>query len=377
MDSAAAHLSSSSPTEPHGLHAVVTPRLLPVVAQYTLTEAGRKASLLSGGDGRAQQVLELQLPTTRLHLVTVDAQGRARLKLAPRYELGEDQRVVRRNGPPAYDAPPSLDDLFRDAARNHELERLFRTERIALQHRRRDEDQDYRRTVAEAFFADHTQRALPHPIPTPTRCFVGTERGRVMFDTSSDVGRSRDLPAEAWRRFRRDLALKKEHNREERARQEALRAEKLKAIDAWVTAYGSEDQRARYAAGLLPEVEVIEALTDEAFACVADRPRYTMDGVGRLEAHLRQVTGRTDIIVAPADLVVTGSDADSATPAQWSVIESLHRALPDAKVILRAHRLSWRKEPALPALVVHGVLVTRRVGPFNLRREFAVLTPVG
>ena len=117
---------------------------------------------------------------------------------------------------------------------------------------------------------------------------------------------------------------------------------------------------------------MIEALTDEAFATVADRPGYSMDGVGRLETHLRQVTGRTDIVVAPADLVVTGSDADSATPGQWAVIESIHRALPDAKVILRAHRLSWRKEPALPALVVHGVLVTRRVGPFNLRREFAI-----
>ena len=54
MDSAAAHLSSPSPSESHGLHAVVTPRLLTVVAQYTLTEAGRKASLLNGGNGRAE-----------------------------------------------------------------------------------------------------------------------------------------------------------------------------------------------------------------------------------------------------------------------------------------------------------------------------------
>lgn len=106
MDSAAAHLSSPSPSDSLGLRAVVTPRLLTVVAQYTLTEAGRKASLLAGGDGRAQQVLELQLPSTRLHLVTVGAQGRTRLKLPPRYELGDDQRVVRHNGPPAYDVPP-------------------------------------------------------------------------------------------------------------------------------------------------------------------------------------------------------------------------------------------------------------------------------
>ena len=193
-----------------------------------------------------------------------------------------------------------------------------------------------------------------------------------MFDAGSDVGRSRDLPAEAYRRFRRDLALRKAQNREERTRQEALRAEKLQAIDAWVKAHGSEDQRARHAAGLLPEAEVIEALTDEAFACVADRPRYTLDGVPRLEEHLRHVTGRTDIVIASADLAIDGSDAKAATAAQWTVIGGLHRTLPDAKVILRAHQLSWRREPSLPPFVVYGVLVTRRVGPFNLRREFAV-----
>jgi hypothetical protein len=152
-----------------------------------------------------------------------------------------------------------------------------------------------------------------------------------------------------------------------------------------VKAHGSENQRARYAAGLLPEAEVIEALTDEAFATAADRLRYTMDGVSRLEAHLRQVTGRTDIVVAPADLVVTGSDADSATPAQWTVIESLHRALPDAKVILRAHRLSLRADPAGPprprragdpacralqpaARVRHPGEVTETLGPCSAQR---------
>ena len=102
------------------------------MATYGLSEAGRKASLLSGGDGRARQQLSIQVPSARLHLVAVDPAGVARLKLQPRYELSDSDRVLRHDGPPVYDVPPTIDDLYRDAARNHELERLFFAQRQAL-----------------------------------------------------------------------------------------------------------------------------------------------------------------------------------------------------------------------------------------------------
>src|SRR2546425_13166505 len=95
-------------------------RPLTVTAVYLLSEEGRKASLLAGGNGRAVQEITVTLPTTRLHLVTVDAHGRARLKLRPRFELNADLRVVRIDSPPIYDAPPTLDELFREAGRNHQ-----------------------------------------------------------------------------------------------------------------------------------------------------------------------------------------------------------------------------------------------------------------
>ena len=60
---------------------------LTVSAIYHLSETGRKASLLAGGDGRGLQRLSVQVPTTRLHLVAVDVNGVARLKLQPRFEL--------------------------------------------------------------------------------------------------------------------------------------------------------------------------------------------------------------------------------------------------------------------------------------------------
>ena len=46
-------------------------RTLSVTASYLLSENGRKASLLAGGDGHAVQQIALQVPANRLHLVEV------------------------------------------------------------------------------------------------------------------------------------------------------------------------------------------------------------------------------------------------------------------------------------------------------------------
>ena len=113
-------------------------RTLAVTATYVLTEDGRKALLLAGGDGRAVQEMVVEVPSNRLHLVSVDANGVARLKLRPRYQIAEDQSVARSDSPPEYDSPPSLEDLFREAARNHQLESTYHVERRTNRSKRRD-----------------------------------------------------------------------------------------------------------------------------------------------------------------------------------------------------------------------------------------------
>src|SRR5580765_5029997 len=80
---------------PDGPRPVEAGRTLAVIATYVLTEEGRKALLLAGGNGRAVQEMVVEVPSNRLHLVTVDANGVARLKLRPRYRVGNDQRVAR------------------------------------------------------------------------------------------------------------------------------------------------------------------------------------------------------------------------------------------------------------------------------------------
>lgn len=105
------------------LHAVGTPtpaipvesvRTLSVTVDYRLSETGRKASLLNGGNGRAEQRVKVAVPLTRLHLVHVDANGIARLKLRPQFKMSADQRVIKIKLAPVYDHPPAIDELFQD-----------------------------------------------------------------------------------------------------------------------------------------------------------------------------------------------------------------------------------------------------------------------
>ena len=76
------------------LRAVPKLQSLTVRAHYELTEAGRKASLLAGGDGRTRQELTIQVPVTRLHLVSVDDAGVAGHAQCGG-ELGRDRPVAR------------------------------------------------------------------------------------------------------------------------------------------------------------------------------------------------------------------------------------------------------------------------------------------
>jgi hypothetical protein len=350
-------------------------RALTVTATYMLSEEGRKASLLVGGDGRAVQQVAVQVPINRLHLVSVDVNGVARLKLRPRYQLDDAQRVVRIDAAPVYDAPPEIEDLFLDAARNHQLERAYETERRAARANRRDAGRERRTQLAQAFLDDSTQRALVHPPPTPKSCYLATDYGRALFDANSDDAPARDVPIEAHRRFRADLRARREENLRRRAEQVALHKEKIRFIADWITAHGTPDQQARQAAGVLPIEEAIEAITDEAFAVLANLPRYLRDGVERLQAHLRQLRQHSDAILTRDDLLVTSANAKEMTAVQWGFVDDVHKALPNATITLRTHRLSWKRDGQM-TLTVFAVVVAQQLGPFMLRREYGAPSPL-
>jgi len=346
-------------------------RTLSATATYILSEDGRKASLLAGGDGRALQQIALQVPANRLHLVSVDRQGVARLKLRPRFEIGETG-IIRHDTAPMYDAPPSIDDLYRAAAKNHELEAAYHAERAAVRAKRTDDDRTRRQSLAEQFMADKGMRAASHPPPTPKACYVATERGGVMFDVATDQGLAKDVPAEAHRRFRADQRAYREKVRQDQVSQAALHEEKKQFIAAWIDQHGTEDEKHRQAAGVLPMAEAIARISDEVFASVDTRPLYVRDGAHRLQRLIRETTGTLDAIVLPSDVVVRSAHAIVASAEEWAAIREIQERLPDAHVVLRHHQLSSRRHQGVPSIVIIGALVTMKHGPFILRREYIV-----
>lgn len=180
-----------------GSPAPTSARALVVTATYALSEAGRKASLLAGGDGHTVQQLNIHVPANRLHLVHVNGRGRAQLKLRPRFDVTAEQRLVRIDALPVYDHPPAADDLLRDAARNHQLEQAYHAERSATRAKRAEAERARRTELATAFLSDETQRAVVHPAPSPTRCYLATRFGQMRFDVATDEGPARDVPREA------------------------------------------------------------------------------------------------------------------------------------------------------------------------------------
>jgi len=346
-------------------------RMLSATASYLLSEDGRKASLLSGGDGRAVQQITLQVAANRLHLVSVDRQGVARLKLRPRFEM-DTSGIVRIDTAPMYDVPPTVEELYRAAARNHELETAYHAQRTALKAKRTDDDRARRQSVAEAFLADKGLRAASHPPPTPKTCYVITERGGVLFDVSTDQGLAKDVPPEAHRRFRADQRAYQDKVRQDQMAQAALHEEKKRFIAEWIRASGTDDEKARQAAGVLPMAEAVDRITDHVFAPVNSRPIYVHDGARRLQKAIEQVTGSTDAVVTPSDVVARSAHAIMASAEEWAAIREIQERLPEAHVMLRHHQLLSRRHQGIPSIVIIGALVTLKYGPFVLRREYIV-----
>jgi hypothetical protein len=314
----------------------------------------------------------MEVPQNRLHLVHVTGKGLARLKLRPRYELDAEQKVVCIDVPPVYDHVPAADDLLRQAARHHQLERTYHAERTTARDQRTDRDRARRTDIATAFLADPTQRAMTHPSPTPQRCLLATRFGRLRFDRRVDSGPAREVPHEALRRFRADVKAARERRTRERAEHLRVHDERRRAMAAWVAEHGTPDQQARLAASLLSAVEVREAMTDDAFRALADCPRYLHDGVERMRRHVEQCTGRTVSHVSERDFVVVGHPVRTVTTQQWTRLQTMRAAVPDAVVSLHLREFLWRRDPGVPRLTQLTVVVTQKMGPMLLRREYLV-----
>jgi hypothetical protein len=110
-----------------------------------------------------------------MHLVHVDHGGTAFLKLRPRFEMRPDQRVVRIDEAPVYDAPPTS-SVAQDAARNHELEAAYRAQGVA--YRSHGKTSRGLAPSCRIISPGHEPARAHASFANPARV-VSTERGRI------------------------------------------------------------------------------------------------------------------------------------------------------------------------------------------------------
>ena len=301
--------------------------------RYQLSEAGQRAALAAGLPAQRDQIIEAQIPVDLLPHCAVSPDGHPTLDLSAEWPVAthldatEDMVVKPIRAAYGYDY----------CTRVHLMDRplldpiaAFLAARVLAQ----DEAQTKQRAVEQ-----HRSDLIEHR-------------------------RRRDEQADADRRER---AAKAEA--EQRAIQERQAARRA-AIDAWIGEHGTENQRARWAAGMLPESELLEAMADQVFAAVT-APRFA-------EITVEDCLGTYSDDDYPPEVTdempyCTSKDATEATAAQWDALQAVRAQLPtEAAVKLRVHvcGLVSSDDPEHD-VVRYGIHVKLHVGPIGLVREFA------
>jgi hypothetical protein len=111
-------------------------------------------------------------------------------------------------------------------------------------------------------------------------------------------------------------------------------------------------------------------MANEAFCALADRPRYTHDGVERMLAHVEQWLGRKRSKVTERDFVVFGHPVRTLNNRQWALLQEIRAAVPDVHAALHLREFIWRRDPGVPRLAQVTLVVTKKIGPMLLRREY-------
>lgn len=213
--------------------------------------------------------------------------------------------------------------------------------------------------AVEAFLADPGQL----PIREPRMSDVVHLSGASIGPWHPQFERVR---AEAIARWETE---EKRKEQEERASQERRAAQ----LAAWVEEFGTPGMKKRAARGLLSYEEIISAIREQAFAPLADLPRYERitkdDVVDSYEDHFG------DHDYAFQDAIFSGADAETATDEQMDLIERIEGLIPGATATLRVHQgllsTTTREQDEIAGVKRHSILVTVQVGELTLSREFA------
>lgn len=188
------------------------------------------------------------------------------------------------------------------------------------------------REIAERFFADPKARAT-----TIERDYVEIEGNRFRNLEAVNV--------EARKRLAADHEETKKANREQLA--------------DWIARHGTDNQRQRLIAGLLPWQEAFDC-ADEAF----------FEPLASFALHERIEPGKVCICFDQCEVKFQSIDSAELTAEEWELFARIKAAAPDAEFRVREHRAECvtRDEP----LVRRSVVVKFKLGALSFKRQLSL-----
>ena len=310
---------------------------------YYLSELGRKDSLVKGGDGKREQVLAGFITNPEdLELFEVEENGQVLLYVTKAFVDETDQRYSARTKRPSdlwgrreieWHIVPSWEDLL-SVARSQEERRVqlgVTAKDIAEEEERAAAD-----PAVEVFLADPTLRA------------ERIEEDWVRIGGHDYWGESL-VAVEAKQRAARDL--------------EELRTANRITLTAFIQEHGTENQRQRLAAQLLPWDEAYAALADHLYAALGECPLYQ-------RFDIKDVCVCWHMGKEACDIKFRSVDATTLTAQEWEQLAKIRSAVPDATFQLREHtaRCASDDKPQLR----RGVIVKLAFERLTFKREFAL-----
>ncbi len=158
----------------------------------------------------------------------------------------------------------------------------------------------------------------------------------------------------------------------EKNRLEQEAAERRKdQLDKFVADHMTETQQRRYAAGLMAESEIIDAIEDKTFAHLAPYVEYSRIKDQDVTEHVLNALG-LDVDYLEYEVSYGKRALQSATDDEFNRTEQFNRLLPSSslKLFQRFGYLDQYAGDADPELIVNTCEITVQVGEFAVSREY-------
>ena len=355
---------------------------------YYLSEPGRKASLLAGGTGTEVQQVTGELTSENIDLFRVSTDGSADFTLdvsAVPERSSYGNREIRGWEQQRFDAPVNFDgviDAAREIARQRAQIEADEQPRLAawgLEQEQKNREKE----AAEVAKNRATQTERFSELLQPGSLFRLDPEQIYCHNWTASIDKIKPEHPQ-YAEFRAQLELL-QTEREATARataQEHAERERLKAdfCAEWIAVNGTDNQRARFAEGLLPADELETALKEAAFSAF-DFPRYRRIPAKDVRATCTETCtcgGEYD----SCSVNFQSEDASDATAAEFATLELIraalvHAPMRPAEATLRLHTGTCSDSDCDPdegvgRVTRKGILVKLRFGPFTFHRLFAV-----